>query len=202
MTRSVIVHDPEEFARLAEIPASGFLTSRRLPEQVFRSGRAGSFLFTEFENLFSPDIWIDLRAVTMSGGDEDLVLTVVDPVPSYFFENFGYYGMLRLSVEDQPESYVRLLAIEPPDSPADSFLYNMQSLACSSISKLWGLWADRELGVAIFSHSPSVTSIVRRFSEKLWVPCDEALSDIVALNFSGQQIPVSFYRSFRENYCG
>jgi len=194
------VRDRIDFERSMERFRSMFLLKCRLPDQVFHPVPE-TFLFFEFDRLFAPEGWKTVRHLSKISEDQAVNLAVVEPDPDYFSGHFGYFGLLHLSVDLDWDAAAQVFESAPPDSPADALIYNTRVIALCSDTPNWGMWCERQLGIGVIG-------IQRHDGEALlatpgllgFFTLEDALVDLVALNFAGQVTPPHIISRLRQNY--
>jgi hypothetical protein len=191
---SHLVQSPEEYAESMRVLGTGMLTGNRLPARVFGGERR--FRVGEFDDLMGEPLWEVVRAAARAAGDERIIAAILEPSPEYFHRHFGYYGVLALDTGDPAEAYLELLDTEPPDSPADGFIYNSEVIAVCGPSRRWQLWAQRSLGVAILATEPG---LALEETEMRWFSAADALA-LIAQNFLHKRLPPEIAEAFTRNY--
>jgi hypothetical protein len=88
------------------------------------------------------------------------------------------------------------LSAQPANSPADSIRDVSSVLLWTGDSGRWGLWGERELGLAVFG---AVDDIPGSFRESTLADVPSAL-DRMSLAFTNRIVPPDFVRAFADNY--
>lgn len=174
---------------------------RGLPHRTFTSA-FGNFKFIDFDETLTRKFWPALDWLVEQNGDVDLTLLMHDPDPvSYYRAHFGRYGALCFERGSTSEDYYRALHAVPDDSPADAIFHVAATVSWFGSSGAWGIWGDRNIGVAVVGtrRPPSVWASVEGLH---WMDVDQALADVVSLNFKNQVVPPEVMRELRASYSG
>lgn len=172
---------------------------RGLPHRTFISAFE-SFKFVDFDETLTRNFWPVLDWLAQQNRDTDLALLMHDPDPvSYYHAHFGRYGALRFKRGDTAEDYFLALHAVPDDSPADALFHVATTVSWFGSSRAWGIWGDRNMGVAVVGthRRPSSWLSVEGLH---WMDVEQALADLVSLNFKNQVVPPAVARELREGY--
>lgn len=187
------------YAQLCEV----FHAGNRLPEQVFRS-KPERCAFVEFDLTMGGGFGELLSSFAARCGDSEVYVTALDPEPEeYYFSHFRRYGALRFKVEELEADYLAALRAEPEGSPADALLYVAEVVAWFGDTKSWAIWGERNLGVGVVAdRSLRIEGMEPGQSTHgvKWFNVEDAISDLVALNFRGQVTPIDLATKFSANY--
>lgn len=197
------ITSPSEYrgvdAKLREI----FYPERRLPEQVFR-GQVGSCAFLEFDVMLSRAFAATLASFAAKGGDTDVYVTVPDPDPEgYYFSHFQRYGAFRVKTSKLESDYFAALRAEPEGSPADALLYVANVVTLFGDTKSWAIWGERDLGIGVAAIQNKRLGEIGPWAAAhgiKWFDIENAISDLVALNFPGQVTPSNIAADLRAHY--
>lgn len=197
-----VITDRDDYAALRKRASDVFrLDGGGLPEQVFANGFT-KFCFLEFDVMLFPDFWKVLGACAKNYGDRDVSVIVHEPDPeAYYFANFQRYGALRFDLSGSGVDYKNAWLLEPEGSPADAFEYVAGVVSWCGSSREWGFWGERGLGVGVGATRmiempwPTVKGIT-------WFDVDDAMLNLMALNFENQSVPADFAAKLRSNFGG
>lgn len=195
VTTSNVYH--ELYARASEVFR---LDKEGLPEQIFASGFL-KFRALEFDLMLAPKFWHVLTACATHCGDTEISVIVHNPDPeTYYFSHFRRYGALRFQRNASADDYSAALLAEPVDSPADALQYVASTVSWCGSSKQWGIWGERDYGIGIAATCCADLSwpVVQGIK---WFDIQSALSDLIALNFRGHEVPPEFAARFRTHYA-
>lgn len=187
----------EEFQRYIKVT---FNSNQRLPEQIFNTSFSG-FVFEEFDWAMSADFWNTIQQLAIVSQDSFILSAVLEPHPiDYFYKEFGYYNWFKLPIELSSEDYWDVLQLEPEDSPADAMLYNSEVVVWVSSSMKWAIWGERNLGICVLAFKNGNKIIKDHPPIGKWRFVEEALTDLLPINFYGRQVPKDFSNHLRRNY--
>ena len=195
------VTDPTVFDTVIVDVDQCFWRERQLPQQVFRHGMA-RVQFFEFGEVVTAEFWRILASLGRHYRDNEVLVTTIDPTPQYFHDHFGYFGLLRLPVNPDPERYIAAWRFAPEKSRADSLNDHGEVLAYTGTSGGWGVWADREFGIAIIGvrATDGIEPPAKLVSNGIQFKSLEVSVDIIGLAWAGSVAPADFRDEFRRNY--
>ncbi len=121
-----------------------------------------------------------------------------DPDPGYYQEFYETYGAFRIPTPDLPSAYWDALSFRPNDDATGALLFAADVLSVAGSSGDWGVWGERQIGVAIVRTSGSDLSW-RRGSD-FFVPPEDALRDFVEPNFNRNPLPDEFRQAFLRDF--
>jgi hypothetical protein len=199
--KTPLITDHDDYAALCRRASEVFLLKGGgLPEQVFEKGFT-KFCFVEFDVLTFPDFWNVLAACAKNYGDTDISVIVHEPDPeAYYFANFRRYGALRFDPNTSEGDYKNAWLLEPEGSPVDAFEYVASVVSWCGSSREWGFWGERGLGVGIGATRkaripwPIIEGVT-------WFDVDDAIRNLIALNFENQTVPADFAAKLRSNFA-
>jgi hypothetical protein len=196
-----MINDNSLFNAIMETLNSAALVSSELPQRVFRLGY-GRFHFFEFDLTFSEKFWAVIQKIAFQSR---INMVSIDPDPvEYFFKEFGQFGAIQVNASATADEYYEALCAHPPSYPLDS-LFHSETLAWFPDSALWLVWGERGYGVAVLGLHKDFDSPIDRIARDAGMPLlslDEALSDIVSLNFRDSAAFEAFSIDFKTNYSG
>lgn len=150
------IDSPDDFASARRTLESLFTQDARLPDRVFRA--PAKFRFVDFDFTMTREFWpVVSELAWLADGRKTTMITtmILEPVPdTYYYPNFGYYNAFRLPASATEDDYGQLLAKEPAGSPADAIYINSFVAAWFSETGRWGVWAERNRGVAVLGATP------------------------------------------------
>jgi hypothetical protein len=173
--------------------------SATLPFSVFREG-FDNYRFVDFHDVFTGGFWSLIDGLARDFGDEDSSMLILKPDPvSYYYSHFGRFAALRFHPNETADRYFEELQSDPGHSPADAMLHIASVVLWFGSSQQWGIWGERDWSVAV------VGSRKKGFDWPLidgieWLNVDEALSELISLNFHDQIVPPTFAEELRRNY--
>jgi len=190
--------DKEEFDGLRNL-AQQIFTSKGavLPAQAFQD-RYRSFYLFDFDEIFTSSLWHLVEVLKKTFGDKSVAMLVHDPSPiNYYYRHFRKYGALQFERDDTYVDFEHEVRAIPNGSRADALFHIANVLSFNGTSQEWGIWAERAVGVGIVA---TTTKINLDGIGPTWFSVDEALNELIALNFKEQRVPEGFSRQFRQNY--
>ena len=198
-----MINDQVVFTKMAENIRNAIVAERGLPDQVFQSVY-NRFIFLEFDIFSGAEFWRLLQNLANFSGDSHIEMTLLDPdAISYFYNEFGSFGALRLSIRDSGENYFNALSTGPDASPVDALLHNSETIVWLSDSGKWAIWGERSFGVAVLAlredFKPTILAIAK-LTDIGTKSADEALNSLVAPNFKGRIVPKSWASEFLNIY--
>jgi hypothetical protein len=174
-----------------------------LPDLVFKK-QWGNFLFITFDEIFLPEVFFrNLKEFLKIKLEDYFQLSVINPDPEkYFFKHFKKYSMLHFSINDREEDYLEILNRDPGNSPADSIMDNSNSILVYSDNADWGVYGERELGVAIcaFRNVELKNLFETAYGNKL-LNLEEAFK-LMGNAYKDQLLPIKVEKKIRQNYLG
>lgn len=198
-----LVSGREMYREIRQRLAQVFDAEKRFPEQVFHWGYS-HFKFVEFDLMLSPPFWNVLAALGRVSDDHYIFVTVLDPDPeAYFDANFSSYGTVRLPRAASERDYSVALSAEPVGSPADAIMYVSSVIGWMGDSGRWAFWGERSLGIGVLGLKDPVmpaTNEALSCQSIHWFSADEAIGNLVALNFAGHAVPPDLATTLRAKY--
>jgi hypothetical protein len=118
----------------------------------------------------------------------------LNPDPqNYFKKEFGYYNWANVPVSINGEEYWNLLNSHPPDSPADSMLFNSETIVWFPKSAKWAIWGERKYGICILGCDGFIPA-------DTWHTFDWAVKSFLPNNFGSNAVPEEFRKKVQEHY--
>ena len=184
------IDTPVDFASATRSLDALFVPGARFPDRVFRA--LAKFRFADFDFTMMPEFWsaVSELAVLVDGYNTTITTMILDPDPeTYFRANFGYYNVFRLPASATADDYSRHLAKEPAGSSADAIYINSFIAAWFSETGRWGVWGERNRGVAVFG-------VISEVDWETWISKHQPMSSSreFAGGLSMDDIPRAFSR--------
>jgi len=170
--------------------------SVRLPASPFQ--RSGTDSLCEFERFRGGNFGPILAALAGQYDDEYVSGVSVDPDPDYYQEFYETYGAFRISAADIASAYWDALSFRQNDDATGALMFSADVLCVAGSSGGWGVWGERQIGVAVLRTSGSDLSW--RQESNLFVPPDAALRDFVEPNFNREPLPAEFREAFLSGF--
>jgi hypothetical protein len=194
------ISSKKEFEESQKLISNLFRLDQQLPEQVFGEN-LGNFVFSDFDWAMSFDFWETIRELAEASQDAYILTAVLEPNPiDYFYYEFGYYNWVKLPISISADDYWEVLQLGPKDSPADAMLFNSFIVVWVSPSMKWAVWGDRTYGICIFASEKGSNIINHSSLLGTWKTVNEALTDLLPINFKSRQMPIEFSSTLRSNY--
>jgi len=171
-----------------------------LPNQVFQSDFK-YFGICDFGFISTDEYYENLKNYLVSCGERFLKIVSLDPDPiKYFYNNFGTYPYLEISVESSNDEYIKYINEDPGGSPADSIAMNGRTLVYYTGKNDWAIFCNAELEVCIvaFKEKESFSSFKKIGKEMAWLNVEEALKNLFVLN----ELSKNERNSLKINYAG
>jgi hypothetical protein len=199
-----MINDRSLFNAIMETLNSAVSVSSEFPERVFRPGYR-RFYFFEFDRTFSEMFWGVIQKIALESLDSRINVVSIDPAPvEYFFKEFGEFGAVQVKATATADEYYETLCTHPPSHKLDS-LFHSETLAWFPDSVRWLVWGERGYGIAVLGLDENFDPPINRFAQDEEMPLltlEEALSEIVSLNFRDPTAFEAFSRKFKTNYLG
>lgn len=197
-----MVNNKDCFNEILAALNSVVIPSIDLPQLIFQENYR-RFRFFEFDRTLSEYFWEVLQKIADQSNDSYLNVVSIDPDPvEYFYEEFSSFGAVQISVSASADEYYDALNDHPPSFRLDS-LFHSDSLTWFPPSARWLIWGVRDYGIAVLAmqdgFAPSVESIASEAGMPI-LTLDEALSDIVSLNFRNPIDFELFSKELKTNY--
>lgn len=198
-----IIRTRKQFERGLELVRNVFESDRPLPEQVFRE-HYGNFLFENFYWAMSSEFWPVLQKLANQSNDHVILMGVLEPEPlDYYYSNFGFFNWCNLEIDLSADDYADILETAPESSPADALLYYSDVVVWVPYSMKWGVWGERDHEVAILAYHEDETHLSQAdFLDSWATSVDEAIADLLPVQFMKKEIVAEFLETFRQNYTG
>jgi hypothetical protein len=122
---------------------------------------------------------------------------------TYYFKEFGYFNWCKLPVNLTKEDNIKVLNLEPPESPADSLMNNSNLIVWASPSGKWAIRCDRgfEVSVIGFNRESFEMDFLSAFPK--WVSIESSLvGGWMSYTFPGCKTPVEFLEKMKNVYSG
>jgi hypothetical protein len=193
--------DKGEFELNKQIISGIIESDKGFPEQVFKEGWK-DFLFMEFDWILQSILFNRTKKFVQEAGGDEFMLAVLDPDPEkYWFKHFEKYSLLKCSVDDTEEDYLKAMNMAFGDSSADSLICNSNSILIYSGKKNWGFYAERslEIGVCAFTDETVKNTFSRVFGSDMLDNIDQAI-DLMGYGFKDSMVPEKLEKEFRKNY--
>ncbi|KJL03768.1 MULTISPECIES: hypothetical protein [Priestia] len=195
------IKDIKEFQSANNNLKNIFNTNKELPHQVFNQ-RCDYYLFEEFYWGMCEEFWPTVQYLTKIFSEKEVTVAVLDPHPtSYFYKEFGYFNYLKLPTSLSSEEYRNVLEIGPEDYPADAPYYHSEKIVWFSSSKKWAIWGERSLDICVIGFNEAVLLDHLMKSPSKWSYLNEAVEDLIGLNFRNMTLPQDFKDSLSKNYA-
>lgn len=170
--------------------------SARLPAAPFK--RSGTDFVCEFERFRGGDFGPVLAALAGQYDDEYVSGVSVAPDSDYYEEFYETYGAFRIPSADIASAYWDALSFRPNDDATGALMFSADVLCLAGSSGDWGVWGEREIGVAVVRTSGSDLSW--RQESDLFVSPEAALRDFVEPNFNREPLPAEFREAFLRGF--
>lgn len=193
---SKVIFDTDEFLKASQLVSNVVYQEERLPNQVFKA-EFRKRVFLEFASTLSGDFWCELERLMDRFDDDFVILGVLDPHPvNYYYKEFARYNWCKLDKGTTYDEYWNALNQIPKDSPADTILFNSSVVVWLSSSMKWAIWGEYEYGICILSFNEEMGD----YTSDLWFTFDEAITDLVSLEFYSSGIPAEIMSKLKQNY--
>lgn len=141
MQYSELITDRNAFVRLSEECCAVFDIAQRLPSQVFR-GNFKKYYEFEYGQILSKYFAPFLTKVAQKASDKAVNYMTLEPDPSYYFNNYGFFGLASFEPVNLISNYINVMN---RDGVADSFRARGGDIAVLWGSSLeWGIFCDRK----------------------------------------------------------
>lgn len=195
-----IIKQKQDFEEAQRLITSVFSTDRRLPDQVFNQVFR-DFVFEEFDWAMSSEFWESIQQLAVLSNDSYILTAVLEPSPTdYFYHEFGYYNWFKLPVNITADDYWSVLQVGPKGSPVDAMLFNSNIVVWLSPSMKWAVWGERSYGICILAFKQGSKITTKTSVLGSWRSVNEALTDLLPINFEEKKIPKEFSASLLINY--
>jgi len=157
-----------------------------LPDKIFNPDFQ-KINFFHFEDLFTSEFLIFYKSYLDMKDLDKFVFYCLDPKPrNYFYENFGYFGVVRLNKTISIDDYLTLLNSAPEKNSPDTLLHNSNELLIFSKNNELYFYGNRELelGIAISMRDSSFKDLdygLLNFYEDI----SEYTKEIKSIKYSG-----------------
>lgn len=202
MTRSSIpagyVTTSAAAAEIREKIGSVCHVASRVPQSVF-TAKYKRYIFAEFNEAIGAEMWHAAKELCESA--REVTVAVLDPDPElYFLHHFGHYGAFRIAVTETEDTYWNLIAYAPPESPADSLLFNSNVIVWVPDSGEWVAWGQHDHEICVFGFPDNIRSVETMPTRLTWYSSEAALQILIRKTFRQKSVPTSFAEEFRRNY--
>jgi hypothetical protein len=140
--------DIRSFERILGDVERALETGRRLPDWPFRVG-TGYAVICQFGLAVEGPFGAVLQSLVDTHADEAVSLSVLDPRPDYYRENYGSYPVFMTPGRTIASTYWDLVAREPGGDPTGAVIYTANVVAMVGASGAWAVWAERSWDLAI-----------------------------------------------------
>lgn len=195
-----MIKDRIMFFEMIKIMKSIVHDSATFPKNVFRSDY-GRYNYFEFDVTLSSVFWGFISKAAAQQDYVNIVSISPDSV-EYFYKEFGKYGGARVKVSANADEYYEELYAHPPSSPLDC-LFHSEILVWFPDSASWLVWGERSYGIAVMGLRKGSDLSVDKIALDIAMPIfslDEALSDLVSVNFRDPAAFKSFSMDFKASY--
>lgn len=135
-----LISDKVEFTRLSDECRAVFDLERRLPQRVFRRDFNKYYAF-EYVSIFFKYFAPFLVDVSKVFSDKAVNYMTIDPIPDYYFSNYGFYGLASFEPAKLNSDYMKIMT---RDGMADSFRTGGNVGIFWGSSLKWGIFCDRK----------------------------------------------------------
>jgi hypothetical protein len=149
-----IAQSDDEFAACWSIISSLVDPAVRLPDWPFLLPR-GQVDIAEFDRLLADDFVPVLQALARTPGDDNVILTVVDPEASYYRNGYAHYPGRRFESPHLAQRYWDGLTYVPSGDPTGAIFYTADVVAVAGSSGTWAVWGERDWDLVLV-HSQTV----------------------------------------------
>ncbi|HVK26541.1 MAG TPA: hypothetical protein VM677_34770 [Actinokineospora sp.] len=123
-------------------------TDLRLPEWPFRSA-IGNAEVCQFSLAIEGPFGAVLQSLVDAHGDASVSLSVLDPNPNYYRDNYGSFPAFTLPGQAVGQTYWEAVAHEPGGDPTGSVAYTANVVGIAGSTGAWAVWAERSWDLAI-----------------------------------------------------
>ncbi|MCE3234202.1 MAG: hypothetical protein K0Q50_382 [Vampirovibrio sp.] len=197
------VTDKTEFDKLLLEAGCIFNLEKRLPDQVFKEGYIFYLIKNFIGDTMSTDFWRYIQHGNLGLNNEVISFLTLDPDPvQYFHKEFSCYSAFQFPLHINDESYAQAFQNDPGHSPADALLFNSTTVIWFPNSLNWGIWAERDLEIAILALKKENSALKKdRFlMDGQWMNIQAALVDILPQVFPNNVVPSDISKKLLENY--
>jgi hypothetical protein len=187
----------EEFAESWSRVRTVINTDARLPAWPF-SRRGGLTAVGQYGRLMGADFIPVLGALSKDHGDDKVFLVVVDPTPSYYVTNYGFYPGFELDVAGLTAGYWPGLSYEPGDDPTGAIAYTANDVAVVGSTGAWAVWGQRDWDVVLVQGSNEGSWLTAGVP---FVPPAKALEDFTAVERWANPLSPEDSSSFLSNFA-
>lgn len=185
MSHSKFIQDKKKFEETLYWVTKMFNCEQRLPNQVYKVPFKRKVVI-DFDDVMSPDFWIQLEKLIDLSNDSFVMMGVLDPDPvEYYYSEFAYYNWCILQKGTTSDEYWNILEQGPAESPADAILFNSEVVMWLSSSMKWAIWGERSYGICILSFNEDMSDC----ENESWFTMERAIIDLISLNFRNYTVP-------------
>jgi hypothetical protein len=198
---SYFLKDHKDFKKTKHIISQIIEERNELPKKVFKP-EYSFFLFENFDNTLSSDLWPILKNLTTNSNDSSVILSVLRPDPeAYYFKEFGYFNWCNIPIDINLTDYEKILNFEPVDSQFDTIQLNSNLIVWTSPSRKWAIWCDRSFEVSIIAFDSLETYNTLKPFVKDWLPAHNPIvKDWMEFTFENFEVPNWFSEKLISNY--
>ncbi len=191
-----IIKEKGEFEEVSRLISNVFYEEKCLPDQVFKSSFRNTVVL-DFDHLMSYSFWSELEHLTNIFDESHIITAVLDPHPvNYYYKEFSYYNWCIFNKETTAAEYWDNLQQSPTDSPADSMSIHSNVVVWLPSSMKWALWGERNYGIGILKFNDDMGD----YSSESWFTMDQAIIDLVSLNFKDYTVPKDIESKLIKHY--
>ena len=188
----------DEFAACWHAATSVVNVDVRLPDWPFVE-RAGHVAICDYSYVLGSDFVPVLAALAEVHGDDEIVLVVAEPVPSYYVESYGLQPGFRITPDALAEGYWGGLGFEPMGDPTGAMGYTADLTIIVGSTAAWSVWGHRDWGLA-FVHTAAADGPWLTAGPKFLPPRD-ALEALTALNRRFKPLTDTEVSKFLRNFA-
>jgi hypothetical protein len=114
---------------------------RRLPDWPFTT-KGRHVAVAQYDHLGGRGFVPVLQALASVYGDQEIVLVVTEPTPSYYATNHGFLPGFRVATDALDDGYWGGLSYEPSRDQASAITYLAGAMAVIGSTAKWAIWGQ------------------------------------------------------------
>ncbi|MDO7908892.1 diadenosine tetraphosphatase [Paenibacillus sp. JX-17] len=196
---SKLIKDTNDFKVASCLVSNMFYSEERLPNQVFKVPFQKTVVL-DFDHAMSRRFWNELEKLIGLSGDTFVIMAVLDPHPvDYYYKEFSRYNWCVLQKGSTVDEYWGMLEQGPEESPADAISINSEVVVWISSSMKWAMWGERSYGICVLGFNDGELG---DYESESWFTMDQAITDLVSLNFRNYTVPEEIVSKLMKHYSG
>jgi hypothetical protein len=196
---AAFIKEQEAIAELDQLEK--LFTSQEIPGKAFQ-GLYKYYLYTSFYFFLSEGFFEGVLKKLAYSVDA-IRFSSLDPLPTYHYENFDGYSIIKLDRFDDFESLISLLDKIPKGGNIADALLNHSTSVCfyPANEDTFAIYAHRDHDIAIVAFNDfKVKEEFKSFIESRFMFDRTGALEVMSLGFENRVLPPGFKESFEMNY--